>query len=288
MWYKPFRGTVRGRFHGSQYHILSKIGSGGSGSVFLARCGDRAVALKISRDMIGLIREYRYLKEFSPDGFAPEPYEIDDVVKDGDMKHCISIEYIKGNTLRQILKKGSLTLKNALDIGIKLGGILEKIHRKGLIYCDLKPENVIVCPDGSVKLVDLAGIMREGASIREFTKNYDRGAWNMGPRIADRNYNMFSLACIIIEMLEPQKFKKAAHISGLLSVVRSKYPPGFFNLIDSALKGSIEFDVFYRNLVSLSAQIKDKNPSRSADAILNIVLVCSFLFFIFTILLAAG
>ncbi|MDN5302126.1 MAG: hypothetical protein PWQ60_1640, partial [Thermoanaerobacteraceae bacterium] len=59
-------------------------------------------------------------------------------------------------------------------------------------------------------------------------------------------------------------------------------------LINSALKGSIEFDVFYRNLISHSAQIKDKNPSPSADTILNIMLVCSVLFFIFTILLAAG
>jgi len=281
------RKAVRGKFHGRMYHILSEIGSGGSGKVFLARCKDEVVALKMSKDMIGLVREYRYLKEFSSEGFAPKPIDIDDVALDGDLEHYISMEYVKGSTLRQILKKGPMSLKNALDTGIKLGGILKKIHHKNLIYCDLKPENIIVDESGSIKLVDLAGIMREGTGIREFTKSYDRGAWNMGQRIADRNYNMFSLACMIIEMLEPREFKKAAHIP-LLPAMRSKYPSELCDLISSALKGSIDYDVFYRNLVSLYTKIKDKNPPRNQDTILNIVLVCSFLFFIFTVLLIAG
>jgi len=279
--------AVRGKFHGRVYHIMSEIGSGGSGKVFLARCKDEVVALKISKDMIGLAREYRYLKEFSSEGFAPKPIDMDDAAGDGDSEHYICMEYVKGITLRQILKKGPMSLKKALDTGIKLGGILSKIHHKNLIYCDLKPENIILDETGGIKLVDLAGIMREGTGVREFTKSYDRGAWNMGPRIADRNYNMFSLACMIIEMLEPRKFAKTAH-APLLAAIRSKYPLELSDLICRALKGSMEYDVFYRNLVSLYTKVKDENPPRNQDTILNIVLACSILFFIFTVLLIAG
>lgn len=285
MWYRKNAKFVRGRFHKNCYTLVSELGRGGSGRVFMAEFDKGKAALKVSRDPISLSREYRYLKEFLPDGFCPRPFELDDFYEGSSLSHFLSMEYISGKSLRQLLRNGPLTADKALDIGLKLARILKKIQEKGFIYCDLKPENIIIQEDGRVRLIDLAGVMRPGSSIREFTNNYDRASWNKGPRIADEGYNLFSLACIIIEMLEPKRFQNIKDMYHLLASIRSKYPKKLYILIRDAVEGKQDLDDFCKVLEDMYDGFYEKALDKG-DLAINLLLAISFLFFLFTFLWA--
>ena len=73
--------------------------------------------------------------------------EIDEV-------HYIVSEYIEGKTLREILNKRKLELKEVLDISIQVANALSTAHEVHLIHRDIKPENIMIRPDGVVKILD--------------------------------------------------------------------------------------------------------------------------------------
>src|SRR6187397_533204 len=71
-----------------------------------------------------------------------------------DGRLFIAMEYVEGATLRQRLADGRLSVPQALDIGIQIASALSAAHAAGLIHRDVKPENVMIRPDGLVKVVD--------------------------------------------------------------------------------------------------------------------------------------
>ncbi|MDQ3798653.1 MAG: protein kinase, partial [Acidobacteriota bacterium] len=68
--------------------------------------------------------------------------------------HFIVTEFIKGETLRQIISQKKLTLREAVEIAIQIGNSLVAAHRAGIIHRDIKPENIMILPDGYVKVLD--------------------------------------------------------------------------------------------------------------------------------------
>src|SRR2546430_14772451 len=144
----------------SHYRILSKIGAGGMGEVYLAEDTrlDRRVAIKFlhqefSKDSDKL---HRFIKEAKAASALNHPniltvYEIGEV----EGANYIATELIDGHTLREHLsQKETLPLNTILKIGVQVSEALSAAHHAGIIHRDIKPENIMIRRDGYAKVLD--------------------------------------------------------------------------------------------------------------------------------------
>lgn len=151
-----------------RYRIVSKIGAGGMGEVFLAQDNalDRKVALKILPQTAAIEEERmrRFVLEAKAASALNHPniitiYEIGETGNN----HFIASEFIDGQTLRVRINSGPLPLNTALDAGIQVASALQAAHEAHILHRDIKPENVMIRRDGLVKLLDF-GIAKVSAT----------------------------------------------------------------------------------------------------------------------------
>ena len=142
----------------SHYRIVSKIGAGGMGEVYLAQDVklDRKVALKILPGDLAADRSRmgRFVQEARAASALNHPniltiYEIDET----DSNHFIATEFIEGETLRE-RERQPLRLSESLDIVTQIASALAAAHAAGIVHRDIKPENVMLRRDGIVKVLD--------------------------------------------------------------------------------------------------------------------------------------
>jgi eukaryotic-like serine/threonine-protein kinase len=143
----------------SHYRILSRIGQGGMGEVFLAEdlSLDRKVALKFLPTTRAddesarrrLIREAHSAARLDHP-FICKIYEVGQ----SDGQPFIAMEYVEGTTLGRHIAHGPLPLTEAVRIASELAEAVELAHRTGIVHRDLKPSNVMLTPDGHVKVMD--------------------------------------------------------------------------------------------------------------------------------------
>src|SRR6266446_6873406 len=144
----------------SHYRIVSKIGAGGMGEVYLAQDTklDRKVAIKFLHEEFSKDADKlnRFVQEAKAASALNHPniltvYEIGEV----DGKNYIATELIDGKTLREHLShKESLQLKTILKIGVQVSEALSAAHQAGIIHRDIKPENIMLRRDGYAKVLD--------------------------------------------------------------------------------------------------------------------------------------
>jgi serine/threonine protein kinase len=143
----------------SHYRILSPLGSGGMGVVYLAedsRLG-RQVALKFLPTSFS--QETKALERFRVEARAasslshPSICAIYDIGQDGDTPFIV-MEALKGETLRERIAKGPLKVADVLDIGVQLADALEAAHTQGIIHRDIKPANIFLGDRNRVKVLD--------------------------------------------------------------------------------------------------------------------------------------
>jgi serine/threonine protein kinase/TolB-like protein len=152
--------TVRVGESFNQYRIVSQLGAGGMGEVYLAEDTRlrRRVALKFLP--VALIKDKRHLHRFEVEARAiaamshPNACTIHEVIETEDGRHCIVMEYVEGMALRERMTNGPMDLKEALDIAIQIASALSTAHAAGIVHRDIKPDNVMVRSDGYVKVLD--------------------------------------------------------------------------------------------------------------------------------------
>lgn len=150
--------SLIGRKFGS-YEVLSLLGQSGMGQVYLAWDADlnRKVALKFLRsDFLGDSSRMQRLRQEARAASAlnhPNIITVHQIGEVGDSQF-IATEYVEGETLRQIIRRGPLAVADALDISIQIASALSVAHAAGILHRDIKPENVMVRPDGYVKVLD--------------------------------------------------------------------------------------------------------------------------------------
>ncbi len=142
------------------YKILSPIGKGGMGEVYLAEDTklDRKVAIKFLNEEFSKDADKlgRFVQEAKAASALNHPniltvYEIGEA----DGKNYIATELIDGKTLRDhISDKGSLQLNQILKIGVQVSEALSAAHQAGIIHRDIKPENIMIRKDGYAKVLD--------------------------------------------------------------------------------------------------------------------------------------
>jgi serine/threonine protein kinase len=151
---EPFPDLKLGR-----YQIVSRIGAGGMGEVYLARDTslDRRVALKILSKELALDTERmrRFVQEAKSASALNHPniITIYEIGQTGN-KHFIATEHIDGETLHTRIHHGPMSLHAVLDAAIQIASALQAAHEAKIIHRDIKPENVMIRPDGLVKLLD--------------------------------------------------------------------------------------------------------------------------------------
>src|SRR6185369_12021112 len=145
------------------YELLSPIGAGGMGEVFRARDKrlGRIVAIKVLPPHRFAVRDWsaRFRREALAISALSHPnvcalFDVGETLIDGETVSWLVMEYLEGETLRDRLKRGALTVRQAIDIGVQIANGLAAAHRKGLIHRDLKPENVFLTRDNVVKILD--------------------------------------------------------------------------------------------------------------------------------------
>ncbi len=147
-----------------KYEIISKIGSGGTSIVYKARriADNREVAIKVIRDELENIRELERHFRLEAEALNKMSHRnvrrILGVGQWNDSLYMVT-EYIDGKTLKEIISEGSVSIKTAVDYALQIAAGIEHAHRKNIIHRDIKPQNIIVSNDGTVKIVDF-GIAR--------------------------------------------------------------------------------------------------------------------------------
>ena len=146
-----FRGQTIGK-----YRILSPLGSGGFGSVYLAEDTwiDKKVALKVPHkqnlDFSEMVKEPRLLASMS----HPNIVTVLTAERQDDV-FFIVMEYVTGETLEQlIMREGALDLPRALDFTCQICNAVDHAHRSGILHRDLRPGNMLVSETGMLKVTD--------------------------------------------------------------------------------------------------------------------------------------
>lgn len=213
----PSGKVIRGKWNGESYTIVKLLGQGATGSVYLADSRKGRVALKISENSMAITSEVNVLKRFSMvqgASLGPSLLDVDDwIVSGSKMIPFYVMEYIQGsNFLEFIQQKGN---EWADVLILQLLSNLDKLHRQGWVFGDLKPENLLVSgPPPKIRCIDVGGTTQQGRSIKEFTEFFDRGYWGLGTRKAEPSYDLFAVAMILINAVYPKRFTKKGEGNG--------------------------------------------------------------------------
>ena len=195
-----------------RYEVFQHIGQGGMADVFLAvdTILNRQVAVKILRselctDAVSVLRFEREAQAATALSH-PNIVEIYDV---GEYKghHYIVMEYVSGKPLKKMIQqRGALLTEEAIDIMIQLTGATAEAHRRGIIHRDIKPQNVIVKSDGSIKMLDFGIALAKGSMQLTQANNVMGSVHYLAPELAkgqsaSPQSDIYALGICLFEML---------------------------------------------------------------------------------------
>ncbi len=200
-----------GKLLDNRYEILEVIGTGGMAVVYKARCHrlNRLVAIKILKE--DTTQDEELSRRFHAESQAvamlshPNIVSVFDVSKSSDADYIV-MELIDGLTLKQYMQqKGVLNWREALHFAIQIAKALEHAHSRGIVHRDIKPHNIMVLKDGSVKVADF-GIARITTSSNTLTREALGSVHYISPEQAkggrvDERTDIYSLGVVLYEML---------------------------------------------------------------------------------------
>lgn len=201
-----------GKILGNRYEILEEIGNGGMARVFRAHCKllNRNVAVKVLRPE--LAKDQEFLARFNTEAQAaaalshPNIVSIYDVGSEDGLEYII-MEYVEGQTLKEYIDANKmLSWQQAVEFTIQICKGLEHAHKNHIVHRDIKPHNIILTPDGVLKVTDF-GIARASTtatvtmggntigSVHYFSPEQARGGYT------DEKSDIYSVGVVMYEML---------------------------------------------------------------------------------------
>ncbi len=229
------------------YVVLSLVGTGGMGEVWLARDTrlGRQVAIKVLPGAFAesaarvqqFRREAQLLAAFNHPNIA-SIYSFDSI----DSIPVLAMEMVPGKTVAELQAAGPIPLPRVLDIARRVADALGAAHGKGILHRDLKPANVKVTPEGTVKLLDFglakayavgtagpdgdrptidSGETRDGVVVG--TASYMSPEQARGQTLDPRS-DIWSFGCLLYEMLAEQKAFAGETVSDTLVAVLDREP----------------------------------------------------------------
>ena len=201
-----------GRFLDDRYEILDILGTGGMAVVYKAKDHrlNRMVAIKILKEELAGDEEIR--NRFHDESQAVAQMNNSNIVNVFDVNQSDDVEYIvmeliEGITLKQYMRKRgtSLNWREALHFTVQILQALRHAHSRGIIHRDIKPQNIMVLRDGSVKVADF-GIARINGSQRTMTQEALGSVHYISPEqakgsVIDARSDLYSAGVVLYEML---------------------------------------------------------------------------------------
>ena len=229
------------------YEIVSFISRGGMGEVYLAqdkRLG-RKVALKLLPSSV--TKDSNRLHRFEQEARAASALNHPNIItiyeiREADSTLMIATEFVEGETLRQRLIAGGLSLDEALYVAIHVADALAAAHKAGIIHRDIKPENIMIRPDGYVKVLDfgLAKLteptspmsaaeaptkqVRTGSGMIMGTVGYMSPEQARGVAV-DARSDIFNLGAVTYEMVAGKRPFDGETPSDVLAAILKSEPP---------------------------------------------------------------
>jgi serine/threonine protein kinase len=227
----------------SAYRVISKLGAGGMGEVYLAedtRLG-RRVALKVLPREVAddparkarLIQEARAASALN----HPNIVTLHDIGSEGGIDFLV-MEYLAGKPLTELIPRKGMPVKEALRCAVQIAGALASAHAAGIVHRDLKPGNVIVTEEGLAKVLDFGlakkfGVAPAGETRTQLTTE---GAVlgtvaYMSPEQAegkpvDARSDIFSFGTLLYEMVTGRRpFERGSNLSTLTAIVNEEPKP---------------------------------------------------------------
>ncbi len=197
----------------NRYQIVTKLGSGGTAVVYKAidTVLNREVTVKILQEQFTTNQKFvlRFRKEAQAIAALSHPniVSVYDVGTSDDGEQYLIMEYVEGKTLKEVIKKkGILSLDRALDYTNQILAGLNHAHSFGVIHRDIKPQNIMITPNGQVKIMDFGLAM----NLTDTTITYDTSVFGsvyyIAPEIAqkgsgDARVDIYSVGIVLYEML---------------------------------------------------------------------------------------
>ena len=271
-----------GQLLDNRYELLEVIGTGGMAVVYKARCHrlNRLVAVKVLKDEFSGDEEFR--RRFRAEGEAvamlshPNIVQVFDVSA-SDNAYYIVMELIDGISLKQYMEvKGVLNWKETLHFATQIAMGLEHAHSRGIVHRDIKPHNVMVLKNGSVKVMDfgIAQVMNKSTTL---TKEALGSVHYISPEQAkgsftDSRSDIYSLGVVMYEMMtgrppydgESPVAVAIQHINGgaaMPSTLNPNIPRGMEQIIMKAM--ALDPRDRYTSATELLADLEEfrKNPT---------------------------
>ena len=244
---------VKGQKINDRYQILKTIGEGGMANVYLAHdvILDREVAVKVLRG--DLANDEKFVRRFQREAISasslshPNIVEMYDVGED-DGNYYIVMEYVEGKTLKSLIKKrGALTLPEVIDIMLQLTSAVTCAHDSYIIHRDIKPQNVLIKEDGTIKITDFGIAMALNSTELTQTNSVMGSVHYLPPEQANGNgatikSDIYSLGILMFELLTgslPFKGENAVEIA--IKQMKDRIPSvkEFNNLIPQTIENVI-------------------------------------------------
>ena len=218
----------------SHYQILEKLGEGGMGVVYKAHDStlDRLVALKFlpSRLTSEATEKERFYHEARAASSLNHPnittvYEI----CEHDENVFLVMEYVEGETLKALASRSMLPLTQVLEVAMQVADGLAAAHDKGIVHRDIKSDNIMITPKGTVKIMDfglakvkgVTGLTRAGSTLG--TAAYMSPEQARGEEV-DRRTDIFSFGVVLYELSTGKLPFRGEHDAALLYSVVNEQP----------------------------------------------------------------
>jgi len=241
----PLRVTITPGTKLGEYEVKSLLGSGGMGEVYRARDSrlGRDVAIKVLPSFLSADSDR--LRRFEQEARAAAALNHPNILAVHQMgtyqgaPYLVS-ELLEGETLREQIKRGRLSIRKAIDYGVQIARGLAAAHEKRIVHRDLKPENLFVTKDGRIKILDfgLAKLTQPASenSADTLTRGTEAGTvmgtvGYMAPeqvrgQAADHRADIFAFGAILYEMLAGKRAFQKTTSADTMAAILNEDPPG--------------------------------------------------------------
>ena len=266
------------------YRLLSAIGAGGMGCVYLAEDTrlERQVAVKVL--LPGMSADTQWRRRFEQEARVasalnhPGIVTIHDIGRDAGVDFLV-MELVRGETLAKRIPEGGMSVAEARRYGIEMADALAAAHAAGIVHRDLKPGNVMVTESGGIKVLDF-GLAKTGPALR--TARSASGLSGEGTIVGtvaymspeqakglpvDARTDIFSFGAVLYEMLTGRRaFKGDSDISTLAALLdkepellKLRHTPGEMRQIVSRCLAKSRDDR-YQNFEDVRAALEAVTP----------------------------
>ena len=226
-----------------QYRIMSKLGAGGMGEVFLAQDTrlERKAAIKfLPADMAADPgRRTRFLTEARAASALNHAHvcTVYDVGETDDGRPFIAMEFVEGQPLDALVKQGPLQVSRVVEIAVQVADALDAAHARRIVHRDIKPANISLNERGQVKVLDFGLAKRmpgtDGENTQDFqqtqqgqvlgTPNYMSPEQALGKEV-DHRTDIFSLGVVLYELTTGQRPFKGGTIAEIINKIVHEQP----------------------------------------------------------------